>query len=235
MLLADLLDPPDLAEARGWWTRAAEAGHTDAQYSLGRLLADLLDPPDLAGARGWWTRAAEAGHTDAQYSLGRLLADLLDPPDLAGARGWWTRAAEAGHTDAQYSLGRLLADLLDPPDLAGARAWWTRATMARCIGGLVYSDSSGPVDYYIWVKGHKTTSGSTRPDGTQATASSCTVLDSSIIYERLLSWADEAGEGLSGCMARTSRSTAGQRRPGRWLNGARGRPARSRPGECPLG
>ena len=53
MLLADRLDPPELAEARTWWTKAAEAGHTDAQYNLGVLLADRLDPPELAEARTW--------------------------------------------------------------------------------------------------------------------------------------------------------------------------------------
>ena len=68
-------------------TRAAEAGDTRAQFSLGVLLADRLDPPDLAGARTWLTRAAEAGDTGAQSSLGVLLADGLDPPDLAGGTG----------------------------------------------------------------------------------------------------------------------------------------------------
>ena len=109
---------------------AAEAGHTDAQYSLGVLLATELDPPDLAGARSWWTRAAEAGHSDAQYGLGVLLATRLNPRDPAGARSWWTRAAEAGHSHAQYNLGMLLAYELYPPELAEARAWWTRAAEA---------------------------------------------------------------------------------------------------------
>jgi TPR repeat protein len=129
VLLATGLDPPDLAGARTWWTRIADAGHTNAQYGLG-VLATRLDPRDPVGAYTWWTRAANAGHTNAQYNLGMLLAYELDPPDLAGARTWWTKAAEAGDTDAQYSLGELLADWLDPPDLAEARAWWTRAAEA---------------------------------------------------------------------------------------------------------
>jgi TPR repeat protein len=63
--------------------RAAEAGHTDAQFSLGWLLSTVLDPPELAEARTWFTRAAEGGDTDAQFSLGLLLATRLDPPELA--------------------------------------------------------------------------------------------------------------------------------------------------------
>jgi TPR repeat protein len=130
VLLADQLEPPEMAAAVGWYTRAAEAGHTGAQYELGMLLADRLEPPDLAKARTWYTQAAEAGHTIAQYNLGVLLAERLDPPDLAGARAWYTTAAEAGHVSAQYNLGVLLAERLDPPDLAGARAWYTTAAEA---------------------------------------------------------------------------------------------------------
>jgi TPR repeat protein len=129
-LLATRLDPPDLAEARTWYTLAAEAGHNDAQFNLGVLLATRLDLPDLVEARAWWTRAAGAGDVDAQFNLGLLLAMRMDPPDLAEARIWWTRAAGAGDADAQFNLGVLLADLLDPPDLAEARIWWTRAAEA---------------------------------------------------------------------------------------------------------
>jgi TPR repeat protein len=71
-LLADQLDPPDLAAARRWYEKAAEAGHTGAMYNLGVLLADRLDPPDLAAARRWYEKAAEAGDTGAKRNL-RLL------------------------------------------------------------------------------------------------------------------------------------------------------------------
>ena len=129
-LLANRLDPPELAEARAWWTKAAEAGYTIAQLALGVVLAKELDPPELAEARTWLTRAAEAGLTEAQNNLGRLLASQLDPPELAEARTWLTRAAEAGLTEAQNSLGVLLASQLDPPELAEARTWLTRAAEA---------------------------------------------------------------------------------------------------------
>jgi|GEM_PF-751880 len=130
LLLATQLDPPELADARIWYTKAAEAGILPAQLNLGLLLANQLDPPELAEARIWWTRAAEAGNSDAQFGLGQLLANRLDPPELAEARTWYTRAAEAGNTDAQVSLGVLLATKLDPPELAEARTWWTKAAEA---------------------------------------------------------------------------------------------------------
>jgi len=129
-LFAATLDPPDLGQARLWWTRAAEAGHANAQFNLGVMLATELDPPELAEAGMWWTRAAEAGHAEAQANLGILLADLLDPPRLEEARGWYAKAAAAGNIRAQYGLGRLLATALEPPELAEARTWWTQAAEA---------------------------------------------------------------------------------------------------------
>lgn len=43
-LLSEDLDPPERAEARSWYTKAAYAGHTWAQHNLGVPLADVLDP-----------------------------------------------------------------------------------------------------------------------------------------------------------------------------------------------
>ena len=47
------LDPPELDEARTWYEKAADAGHTGAMNNLGTLLADQLDPPELDAARTW--------------------------------------------------------------------------------------------------------------------------------------------------------------------------------------
>ena len=68
MLLATKLNPPQLAEARTWWAKAAAAGHTEAQANLGKLLA-MADPPELAEARTWWAKAAAAGRADARDLL----------------------------------------------------------------------------------------------------------------------------------------------------------------------
>ena len=133
-LSAITLDPPELAEVRTWWTRAADDDDTadadPAQDHLRVLLTTEPGTPELAEVRMWWTRAAEAGDTAAQNNLGVLLTTELDPPELGEARMWWTRAAEAGHTEAQYCLARLLAGLLDPPEPEEARAWYTRAAEA---------------------------------------------------------------------------------------------------------
>ena len=128
MLLAERLDPPDLDEGPLWLTRAAEAGHTYAQFELGRVLAWRLDPPDLDGGRAWLNRAA--GVSTQRHICPGLARGGLDPPDLDGARAWYTKAAVAGHIEAQFNLGQLFAERLDPPDLDGARTWLTRAAEA---------------------------------------------------------------------------------------------------------
>jgi TPR repeat protein len=69
-----LLNPPEVAEARTWLTKAAESGHTKAQYNLGLLLAFMMDPPELTEAGTWWIRAARAGDADAR----RLLRQIQD-------------------------------------------------------------------------------------------------------------------------------------------------------------
>jgi TPR repeat protein len=120
-LLLTRLDPPELAEARTWYTKAAEAGNTNAMVGLGALLADWLDPPELAEARTWLQKAAEAGNTNAMVGLGIFLTDRLDPPELAEARTWYEKAADTGNTSAEYNLGMLCATQGDAD--GASRAW----------------------------------------------------------------------------------------------------------------
>ena len=121
--------PSDLSAARGWYERAAEAGHVGAMNNLGLLLAVGWNPPDLVGARGWWERAAACGDTRAMHRLGLLLSHQWSPPDMPAARAWWEKAAEAGEPRAMVGMGTLLVSA-DPPDLAAARTWWEKAAAA---------------------------------------------------------------------------------------------------------
>jgi TPR repeat protein len=139
VLLADRVDPPELDLARGWYQKAAEAGHTGAMVNLGVLLADRVDPPELDLARGWYQKAAEAGHIRAMFGLGVLLEERVDPPELDLARVWYQKAAEAGHIRAMFGLGVLLAERVDPPELDLARGWLEKAAEAghsRAMFGL---------------------------------------------------------------------------------------------------
>ena len=86
---------------------AAEAGHADAQYSLGYIYSTGEGvPQDYAEAAVWYRRAAEAGHVDAQVNLGYMY-DMGEgvPQDYAEAAVWYRQAAEQGDAQAQSNLG----------------------------------------------------------------------------------------------------------------------------------
>ncbi|MBY4677120.1 SEL1-like repeat protein [Marinobacterium arenosum] len=97
----------EYAKALPALTRAAEAGHQDAQYLLGELHASgLIGPADLDLARTWWLRAAHQGSPRALQALGDMyLNGRGTAVETAWALRWYTQAALQGHAPAQYSLG----------------------------------------------------------------------------------------------------------------------------------
>ncbi len=60
----------ELAEAEGWYRRAADAGQREAMLNLGLLLHER---GELAEVETWWRRAADAGESRAMFNLGLLL------------------------------------------------------------------------------------------------------------------------------------------------------------------
>lgn len=60
----------DAAEARRWWTTAAEKGHAAAQDNLAQMLEKI---GDAQGALRWYEAAALQGYPSAQYNLGQGL------------------------------------------------------------------------------------------------------------------------------------------------------------------
>ena len=107
-LVADLraLRPPaqELADLRA----LAEAGATEAQYSLGVKYDTGRPsvPQDAAEAVRWYRLAAEQGLASAQNNLGVMYGDGLGvPQDAAEAVRWYRLAAEQGDAAAQSSGG----------------------------------------------------------------------------------------------------------------------------------
>ena len=73
----------DLPAAVGWYRRAAEAGHADAQYNLASMLAEGEGcERDLPAAREWLRRAMAGG---SEYAEG-LLAHLDSLPQRLDRR-----------------------------------------------------------------------------------------------------------------------------------------------------
>src|SRR5207247_1673938 len=79
----------------GWYRKAADAGHHDAEYRLGLLLEQQNQSEE---AEGWYRKAADAGHHDAEHRLGLLLEQ---PNQSEEHEAWYRKAAGA----AQHGAG----------------------------------------------------------------------------------------------------------------------------------
>ncbi|MFF4012395.1 tetratricopeptide repeat protein [Streptomyces sp. NPDC001717] len=101
--------------------RAAEAGDSDAMFSLALLLAeaDRIDE-----AETWYRKAADAGNTDAMNGLGLLLEDTGRSNE---AETWYRKAADAGQINAMNNLGALLQETGRTTE---AEPWYERAADA---------------------------------------------------------------------------------------------------------
>jgi hypothetical protein len=86
--------------------RAAVAGHSDAQFSLGVCHRDGNGcPQDESEAARWFRAAAEQGNAEAQLALGnfyRLGHGVAQ--SYVEAVKWFRKAAERGNADAQFAL-----------------------------------------------------------------------------------------------------------------------------------
>ena len=108
----------------------AEAGHAEAQFSLGEMYAEGLGvQQDDAQARSWFEYAAAQGHAEAQCRLGRMLAKGLGGSrDCARAQHWLMEAAAQENAGAQFSLGMMHAEgQCVPQDRRAAKEWFGRA------------------------------------------------------------------------------------------------------------
>jgi hypothetical protein len=122
-------DRVDYATAAAKFTKAAEAGNTDAQLMLAfRYLHGEGVPKDTGKMMFWLTKAAEAGNAEAQRHLGfSYKAGTGIPQDFKKAVHWFPKAAEAGDAKGQWMLGQMYeyghGVTQDP---AQAEHWYTK-------------------------------------------------------------------------------------------------------------
>ena len=129
----------DDEQAVEWYHRAAEQGHTIAQYDLswmyqyGRGVS-----PNPSEAVRWCRLAAEQGYADAQNALGWRYQYVrgVGVQNYDEAIRWYRRAAEQGHADAQARHRELSArnQQIDTADVETARLNY-RATQQIGFGG----------------------------------------------------------------------------------------------------
>jgi TPR repeat protein len=123
--------PRDLAVARRWAQRAAEAGHAGAMNDLGQMLeAGLGGPRDEAGAARWYGEAARRGIAGAQHGLAVMLRDGRGVErDLVAAEGWLRRSALQGHASAASDLsGMIWVGLVAARSPEEGCFWWLVAS-----------------------------------------------------------------------------------------------------------
>lgn len=118
--------PRDLAEALKWYRRAAEAGHIEAQNSLGSA---MQAEQRYAEALAWYEMAAAKGHARSISNLAALYdAGLGATQDRRKAFDLWTQAAEMGWAEAMWSLAyQYRSGALGERDLMIACVWNARA------------------------------------------------------------------------------------------------------------
>jgi TPR repeat protein len=115
--------PRDLLMAYQWFVRAAEAGDTGAQNTLGVMLQNGQGVgADLDRAREWYQRAADAGHPKAQSNLGHLYAMGIGvEKNIVQAYQWFALAAAGGDPQGQSNLA-VVKRFITAEELAAAQA-----------------------------------------------------------------------------------------------------------------
>jgi len=118
--------PLDKAEAANWFKKAADAGHSKAQWYLGRMYANGDGvKKDKNRAVKYLQQAHKGGQEEASYDLAMLYMNDGDAkPDFKTAAKWLTEAAQQDHAKAAFLLGKLAVEgKIENYDLTQAEKW----------------------------------------------------------------------------------------------------------------
>jgi len=117
----------DLKQAAQWYTRAAEAGFSRAQYNIAAMYetGDGV-PQDYVKAAEWYQKAAEQGHGLSQNYLGTLYHQGKGvPQDFVKAYMWYNLAATklqpGKHQDMALKNQTNVTQLMKPAQVTEAQ------------------------------------------------------------------------------------------------------------------
>ena len=111
--------PKDIDIGIEYLRKAAEQGHSKAQYSLGVMYAqgekvkqDFSKAAEwFSKAAEWFSKAAEQGNGSAQLKLAYMYQDGEGVPrSYEKFFEWYQKAAEHGTADMQYEVGAIYND-----------------------------------------------------------------------------------------------------------------------------
>jgi TPR repeat protein len=105
-IFADEQNPNhDVRYAVEWYEKAAENGHSRAQWLTGAsCLEGVGTEKDLGKAKYWFQKSADQGDADGQYGLAGYYFTVQD---YKSSVEWLKKAAEQGHGEAREMLERL--------------------------------------------------------------------------------------------------------------------------------
>lgn len=126
-----------------WYTSAANLGHSNSQYELGRYYDLYKVSPtddDIELSIKWLSLAAHQGHCKAQHSLAWIYNNEKTPKfyDPKRAEKLYLLSAQQGNNDSQnnlaimYHCGRKSDKSIVLQDIPAAIKWYTEAANQRC-------------------------------------------------------------------------------------------------------
>lgn len=109
--------PKDIVAAKAWFTRAAEAGHSQAMIRIGLMIPQPPSDSEQAEAIAWFEKAAALGNPSGMIQLGfaRREGQGLEK-DYHKACEHFIAAYEAGDHHAAVYAGKVLAFQLKKPE-----------------------------------------------------------------------------------------------------------------------
>lgn len=101
--------PKNMDEAVKWYTKSAELGYKEAQYTLGSLVFQRqIHSISYPQAVAYYEQAAQQGHVKSQLNLGMLyLRGEVIEQDMPNAVKWLSLAASNNNSEAQGYLAEL--------------------------------------------------------------------------------------------------------------------------------
>ena len=124
------LGAKDYKQALMWFQKAAEQGHSIAQFNLAVMYYEGEGvEKDLKQAAIWCSKAAEQGYSVAQFSLGVMYNKGKGvEKDREQAASWYLKAAKHGDADAQFNLAHMYQRGKGvKKDLEQAASWYLKA------------------------------------------------------------------------------------------------------------
>lgn len=159
--------PKNNLEAMKYFKKAAEQGHVDAQYQLGKMYEYDVEIPaeqEAMESRGVYTINEDSGMENSQnaknflVAMGKLMRDFHQ--NQAAAVKWYKKAASQGHADAQYKVGMnyALGSGGLNEDYNKAAKWWKKAAKQGQasaqyeLGGMYYIGEGVSQNYHEALK-----------------------------------------------------------------------------------